>query len=212
MIPGVPLLPSCNRARLRRIVDRVPFWFHSIDLGHDVVTAGHKPPETLAGELDAVGLPYDLTGQSVLDIGGWDGYFAFAFAFAAERRGAARVASSTTTCGRWASHPRPAGLSAAVSRCGRLAPAVPRDRVAAARSAAGQGWLRRRVRGARRLGRGHRRRFHDDGVGGAGTWDHVLHLGVLPHIPEPLTALQQRAATTRERAIRKEPAAPSPTL
>src|SRR5215207_2678035 len=61
-----------RRARLQQQVDDVPFWWHSADLER---------------ELDALALP-DLTGRSVLDIGGWDGFFAFA----AEREGAARVA------------------------------------------------------------------------------------------------------------------------
>ena len=64
-----------------------PFWWHSIDLGDGVVTPGVKGPELLAAEWDALELP-DLAGRSVLDVGGWDGYFAFE----AERRGAARVA------------------------------------------------------------------------------------------------------------------------
>jgi tRNA (mo5U34)-methyltransferase len=61
-------------------------WFHSIDLGGGVVTAGIKSLETLTREADALNLP-DLTGKTVLDIGAWDG----SFSFEAERRGAARV-------------------------------------------------------------------------------------------------------------------------
>jgi tRNA (mo5U34)-methyltransferase len=34
-----------------------------------------------------------------------------------------------------------------------------------------------------------------------GAWDHVLYLGVLYHIPEPLSALQRVATITRERAV-----------
>ena len=72
---------------LRERIDAVPFWFHSIELGGGLVTPGHKPPAVLQAELDALELP-DLRGKSVLDIGGWDGFFAFE----AERRGASRVA------------------------------------------------------------------------------------------------------------------------
>ncbi len=64
----------------------LPFWWHSIDLGHGVVTPGHKTAELLAAEWEALRLP-SLSGKSVLDIGAWDGYFSFA----AERAGAARV-------------------------------------------------------------------------------------------------------------------------
>lgn len=71
---------------LRRQVDAVPFWFHSIDLGGGVVTPGVKSPEHLAAELDRLRLP-SVQNQTVLDIGAWDGYFSFE----AERRGARRV-------------------------------------------------------------------------------------------------------------------------
>jgi tRNA (mo5U34)-methyltransferase len=76
-----------ERLKLQRDVERVPFWWHSIDLGDGVVTPGHKTPDVLARELEALRLP-NLRGRSVLDIGGWDGFFAFE----AERRGARRVA------------------------------------------------------------------------------------------------------------------------
>jgi tRNA (mo5U34)-methyltransferase len=62
-------------------------WFHSIALGHGVVTAGLKPPAVLAAEARAVFDRVDLTGRSVIDIGAWDGFFSFE----ARRRGAARV-------------------------------------------------------------------------------------------------------------------------
>lgn len=59
-------------------------WWHRIDLGNGVVTPGaDDSPRKLA----RLGLPADLSGRSVLDIGAWDGFFSFE----AERRGAARV-------------------------------------------------------------------------------------------------------------------------
>src|SRR6204780_4689052 len=76
-----------ERLKLQCDVDSVPFWWHSIDLGDGLVTPGHKTPDVLARELEALRLP-DVRGRSVLDIGGWDGFFAFE----AERRGARRVA------------------------------------------------------------------------------------------------------------------------
>src|SRR6266545_241826 len=58
-------------------------WFHSIDLGHGVKTKGLSDASaTIALEQ----LP-DLASRSVLDIGTWDGYYAFL----AERSGASRV-------------------------------------------------------------------------------------------------------------------------
>jgi tRNA (mo5U34)-methyltransferase len=61
-------------------------WWHSIDLGHGVVTNGYKSAEHLADELVAMRYP-DVRGKSVLDIGAWDGFYSFE----AERRGASRV-------------------------------------------------------------------------------------------------------------------------
>lgn len=59
-------------------------WFHTIDLGHGVVTRGRDDSPRKLGWLS---LPTDLSGRSVLDIGAWDGFFSFE----AERRGARRV-------------------------------------------------------------------------------------------------------------------------
>jgi tRNA (mo5U34)-methyltransferase len=62
-------------------------WYHRLDLGHGIVTEGiDDTPQRLA----RLRLPADFKGQSVLDIGAWDGFFSFE----AERRGAARVVAS----------------------------------------------------------------------------------------------------------------------
>jgi tRNA (mo5U34)-methyltransferase len=59
-------------------------WFHTIDLGHGIVTrGGDESPRKLGW----IKLPPDLRGKSVLDIGAWDGFFSWE----AERRGAASV-------------------------------------------------------------------------------------------------------------------------
>ena len=72
-----------DAAELRERVSQVR-WFHTIDLGQEVVTPGRdRTPQ----KLQRVRLPSDLSGQSVLDIGAWDGFFSFE----CERRGAARV-------------------------------------------------------------------------------------------------------------------------
>ncbi len=59
-------------------------WFHSINLGHGIVTPGRDPS---AKKLKWIQLPAQLDGCTVLDIGAWDGFFSFE----AERRGARRV-------------------------------------------------------------------------------------------------------------------------
>jgi tRNA (mo5U34)-methyltransferase len=73
-------------SRLREAAASVPYWFHSIDLGHGVTTPGEKSAEHLRRELEQLRLP-DLHGKTFLDVGAWDGYFSFA----AERLGADRV-------------------------------------------------------------------------------------------------------------------------
>ncbi|RUL85266.1 class I SAM-dependent methyltransferase [Tautonia sociabilis] len=59
-------------------------WWYAMDLGDGIRTPGVVDAERRAEE---VGLPADLTGKRVLDIGTWDGFMAFE----AERRGASRV-------------------------------------------------------------------------------------------------------------------------
>jgi tRNA (mo5U34)-methyltransferase len=59
-------------------------WFHRIDLGHGVISPGQDNSQS---KLATFGIPEDLRGWSVLDVGAWDGFFSFE----AERRGAAPV-------------------------------------------------------------------------------------------------------------------------
>jgi len=72
-------------------------WFHSIDLGNGIVTPGTDDSPT---KLARLGLPEDLSGKRVLDIGAYDGFFSFA----AERRGADHVLSVDTLA--WERGPR----------------------------------------------------------------------------------------------------------
>jgi tRNA (mo5U34)-methyltransferase len=68
---------------LRKAVAEIEWW-HTIDLGHGIVTPGKdNSPE----KLRFLRMPERLDDRSVLDIGAWDGFFSFE----AERRGAARV-------------------------------------------------------------------------------------------------------------------------
>lgn len=79
---GAPLGPDDLDA-LRVEVGDIEWW-HTIDLGHGIVTPGRD--ETPA-RLPLLDLPQSLAGQSVLDIGAWDGFYSFA----CEQRGAERV-------------------------------------------------------------------------------------------------------------------------
>jgi len=58
--------------------------YHSFRMPDGLVLRGAMPIEYLEGRVAAFGLPADLTGLRVLDIGPWDGYFSFEM----ERRGA----------------------------------------------------------------------------------------------------------------------------
>lgn len=61
-------------------------WYHRIDLGSELgTTPGICPDDSV--RLSYMNIPNDLHGMTVLDVGAWDGKFAFE----AERNGAARV-------------------------------------------------------------------------------------------------------------------------
>lgn len=63
------------------------WWWHKIKLEDGIVTAGHCVHGTGKDVEERFGLPKDMTGMSVLDIGGWDGLFSFE----AEKRNASEV-------------------------------------------------------------------------------------------------------------------------
>src|SRR5215212_192082 len=75
--------PPTGAHDLRAEVERYP-WYHTLELGDDVVTSGmfdHRPV------LDRYPIPADLSGMRCLDVATMDGYWAFEM----ERRGAASV-------------------------------------------------------------------------------------------------------------------------
>ena len=72
-----------TEAELRKAVAEIEWW-HSIDLGHGIVTPGKDDSPS---KLRDLALPERFDDRSVVDIGAWDGFFSFE----AERRGAARV-------------------------------------------------------------------------------------------------------------------------
>lgn len=69
----------------RAQVEAEGYWFQRITLGPDFVTPGWSDPQT--EKLPYYGLPEDLTGMRVLDVGCAEGFFSFE----CERRGAAEV-------------------------------------------------------------------------------------------------------------------------
>lgn len=85
-----PREPGFHPDELQRRVLARP-WYHTIDLGHGIVTPGYEQtPE----KLKHLHIPADLSGRTVLDIGAFDGFFSFE----AERRGAARVLATDHYC------------------------------------------------------------------------------------------------------------------
>jgi tRNA (mo5U34)-methyltransferase len=189
-------MPTTEAAELQARVDEVPFWWHSIDLGHGVVTPGGKSPDLLRVELGRLGLE-DLRGKSVLDIGALDGYFAFA----AERMGADRVVAldhfmwSFDLAG-WMN-----------DRASRLAQGLP----VAEPDASPEFWHRETMPGRRGFDLAHEvlgsqvevvvADLLDCDLEALGTFDLVLYLGVLYHMRHPLLALERLVQVTRGVAV-----------
>lgn len=76
------LTPAMAKDALQRCVDAFPFWYHHIELPGGVVTPGMNPLN-----VKTYGIPDDLSGKRVLDVGAWDGFWSFE----ALRRGAREV-------------------------------------------------------------------------------------------------------------------------
>ena len=183
-----------SEGEIRRSADSIP-WFHSIDLGHGIVTAGSKSAEQLEHEWRAFRIP-DVRGKTVLDIGAWDGYFSFA----AERAGARRVVALDHFV--WsmdlAAHDR---YCAECSRTGE----VPR------RYEDMEYWkpeelpgkrgfdLARRALGSRVEARVAD--FMTMDLDSLGRFDVVLFLGVLYHLQEPFLGLKRLASVTQGVAV-----------
>ncbi|HEV2689535.1 MAG TPA: DUF1698 domain-containing protein [Bryobacteraceae bacterium] len=70
-------------AELQKSVNAIR-WVHRIDLGQGIVTPGEW---NTAEMLPRLHLPENLSGQTVLDVGCWDGFYSFA----SEKLGAKRI-------------------------------------------------------------------------------------------------------------------------
>jgi tRNA (mo5U34)-methyltransferase len=77
---------TMNARQKKALINEVPFWYHSIDLGDGIFTPGFLSHRILTNELEDLKVP-GLEGKTVLDIGAWDGFFSFE----AEKLGAARI-------------------------------------------------------------------------------------------------------------------------
>lgn len=69
----------------RERVQAEGYWFHRIELAPDLITPGWSDPRS--EKLPHFGLPSDMSGMRVLDVGCAEGFFSFE----AERRGAREV-------------------------------------------------------------------------------------------------------------------------
>ncbi len=187
---------SLKREDKQAAVDRVKYWFHSIDFGDGVASPGKKSREQLRGELGGLRLP-DLSGKTVLDIGAWDGFFSFE----AERRGARRVTALDHFV--W-SLDLPAMIRYA-ERCdaaGRVR--SPFDRVPGV-------WQPGAFPGKAGFDTAHAllgsnveqviADFQTVDPISLGSFDIVLFLGVLYHLENPLAAMRRLSLLTRELAI-----------
>jgi tRNA (mo5U34)-methyltransferase len=170
----------------------VPVWWHSIDLGHGVVTPGHKTPDCHRQELEILRLP-NLCGKSVLDVGAWDGFYSFE----AERRGASRVVALDHFV--WIVNPlEPGGhlrlLALEKMPAGHRLEETP------------QALPGKRGFDTARQALGSKVEvvvddFMSMDLGRLGTFDVVFFLGVLYHMKDPFRALRRLASLTREVAI-----------
>ncbi len=71
-----------SRDFIEQRVNSFTYWYHKIPLPYGIVTPGWAPIDPAM-----YGVPKDLHGKRVLDVGAWDGYWTFE----ALRRGAAQV-------------------------------------------------------------------------------------------------------------------------
>jgi tRNA (mo5U34)-methyltransferase len=176
-------------------VDSVPTWFHSIDVGHGIVTQGRKSAEVLRAELASLRIP-DVKGKTVLDIGAFDGFYSFE----AERRGATTVTALDHYV--WSmdleAHYRHWRESRERGEVPRAYQEMPY-------------WKPSELPGKRGFDVAHEllgskvhavvADFMETDLEALGTFDVVLFLGVLYHLQNPLEALKRLAAVTGEVAV-----------
>lgn len=181
---------------VKKKVEAVSFWWHSIDLGNGIITPGHKTPEIHARELKSFELP-GLQGKDVLDVGAWDGFYSFE----CERRGASRIVAldhyvwsiKMPKLGAYMKDCRERG---AVPELYDTLPGVwdPENLPGKAGFDVAQEVLNSSVEALVAD-------FMEDDLKTIGQFDLVLFLGVLYHLQNPFLALQRLASVTRELAV-----------
>lgn len=86
-----PPLSGMDKETIIKKISQIPYWWHSIELGHGIVTPGDQGsleyPTSGKNLFANLKVADNLKGKSVLDIGAWDGYFSFT----AEENGASKV-------------------------------------------------------------------------------------------------------------------------
>jgi tRNA (mo5U34)-methyltransferase len=181
-------------AELQEYVSRSG-WYHQIDLGGGVVTPGGKSLADIDREWDLFALG-DLTGRSVLDIGGIDG----AYAFRAEGAGASPVAVLDHYL--WATDAARYTQIYEEHRGAGAIPPAPNESDAWHPDSTPTRW---RFDTARQALKSHVRAlpldFADCDLGAVGRWDVVLFLGVLYHMPNPVEMMKRVASVTAQQAI-----------
>jgi tRNA (mo5U34)-methyltransferase len=158
-------------------------WYHTIDLGGDVVTPGTFDLRPLVAQF---GVPERLDGKHLLDVGPGDGFFSFLF----EERGAASV--TTIELPSWEAHDASPVLKAFYAAEPSSAVNIHDGLAVAARA------RRSRVR----------RTFvsiYDFDPAVHGTYDIVFCASVLLHLTDPLRALYRIFSATKEMALISTP-------
>lgn len=189
-----PSPPRFNKEDLERMVEEAGYWFHSIDLGQGVVTPGRKPLEDLNNNVEWMKLP-SVRGKSVLDIGTYDGWFAFH----CERDGASRVVALDHYV--WELD------MVTIDALWKEANA----RGATFEYDADDYRRRRELPGKRPFDTAHRvlnskiepvySDFMTVDTATLGTFEVVLYLGVLYHVQHPLEAMRRLASVTAEGGV-----------
>jgi tRNA (mo5U34)-methyltransferase len=189
-----PLPHGLSADRLRDHVSKTG-WYHAIDLGDGVVTPGGKSVADISREWELFDLG-DLSGQSVLDIGGIDG----GYAFRAEQAGASPVAVLDHYL--WATDSdRYHHIYEEHKAAGTVAPA-PHESDAWHPDSTPTRWRFDTARQA--LGSSVKALpldFADCDLAAVGHWDVVFFLGVLYHMPDPIGIVRRLAAVTTRQAI-----------